>query len=98
MKDKDIYKQIVEKEPYCQLCGSCYELHIHHIIYRSQGGLTIPENLIRLCGRCHRLVHSNKREWLPKLLERQHSIYGNFNEEKIRRGNKWIRKNKEVNL
>ena len=97
MTEKEVYKQIVEKEPYCQLCGSCYELHIHHIYYRSQGGLTIPENLIRLCGRCHRLVHSNKKLWQPRLIERQHSIYGNFNEGKIRRGNKWIRKNKEVN-
>lgn len=91
MTEKEVYKQIVDKEPYCQLCGSCYELHIHHIIYRSQGGLTIPENLIRLCCRCHRLVHSNKREWLPKLLERQHSIYGNFEEKDLKRSNKWMK-------
>lgn len=61
MKDKEVYQKIVEEQPYCQLCGSTNYLHIHHIYYRSQLGLTVEKNLIRLCERCHSLVHSNKK-------------------------------------
>ena len=61
MNEKKIYKEIIEDEPYCMLCGSTYWLQIHHIYYRSQGGLTVPKNLIRLCKNCHDMVHSNKK-------------------------------------
>lgn len=32
-------------------------LKAHHIIYRSQGGSDIIENLITLCPQCHRKAH-----------------------------------------
>lgn len=83
MKDKPIYQQIVENEPYCQLCGSTSYLHIHHIYYRSQLGLTTPKNLIRLCSKCHELVHSNKRKYQPMLLEIQYKKYGYFEKEEV---------------
>jgi hypothetical protein len=41
--------------------------HVHHIIYRSQGGKDLPENLISLDWKCHAMVHSNKPLWLPVL-------------------------------
>lgn len=83
MTDKQIYKQIIESEPYCQLCGSTYFLQVHHIYYRSQLGLTVPKNLIRLCDRCHRLVHSNKRKYQPMLLELQYKKYGEFKKSEV---------------
>lgn len=83
MKDKQIYQMIVENEPYCQLCGSTQYLHIHHIYYRSQLGKTVPKNLIRLCDKCHRLVHSNKRKYQPMLLEKQYEKYGKFEKEEV---------------
>lgn len=83
MKDKDVYKQIVEKEPYCQLCGNTSYLQIHHIYYRSEIGLTVPENLIRLCSKCHRLVHSNKKLYQPMLLEMQFKKYGHFEKKDV---------------
>lgn len=83
MKDRDIYSQIVENEPYCQLCGSSNYLHIHHVYYRSQGGLTTPKNLIRLCEKCHMLVHSNKKKYQPMLLLRQYDRYGYFEKEEV---------------
>lgn len=76
--DKEIYRSIVEEQPYCMLCGSTYWLQIHHIYYRSQGGLTIKKNLIRLCDKCHKLVHSNKKKYQPMLLEIQYKKYGHF--------------------
>ena len=82
-QEKEIYKKIVENEPFCQLCGSTYNLHIHHIYYRSQLGLTTPKNLIRLCSRCHQLVHSNKKKYQPILLELQYKKYGYFSKEEV---------------
>ena len=83
MKDKEVYQKIVEEQPYCQLCGSTNYLHIHHIYYRSQLGLTVEKNLIRLCERCHSLVHSNKRKYQPMLLEYQYKKYGKFEKKEV---------------
>jgi len=45
----------------CQVpgCNCRRNLHIHHIIPRSQGGSDEPSNLIVLCAKCHlRLLHN----------------------------------------
>lgn len=86
MKNRDIYSQIIENETYCQLCGSTSYLHIHHIYYRSQLGLTVPKNLIRLCSKCHELVHSNKKKYQPILLEMQYKKYGKFDKKEVCNG------------
>ncbi len=38
---------------YCQLCDRWGCIQVHHIIYRSQGGGDVDENLIALCIDCH---------------------------------------------
>lgn len=81
MTEKEIYKIIANEEPYCMLCGSTNWLQIHHIYYRSQGGLTVKKNLIRLCQRCHQMVHSNKKKYQPYLLRMQYKKYGHFEKE-----------------
>lgn len=58
----------------CRVCGSYGEsLALHHIRYRSEGGLHVPENLVSVhwmyAPRCHEVVHANKRLWQPLLLE-----------------------------
>ena len=40
---------------------------VHHIVWQSRGGLTEPENLVTLCGRCHALVHENLLEITGKM-------------------------------
>jgi len=68
----DTYKKVVERDKYrCKLCGTSQNLHLHHIIYRSEEKDLInePSNCIMLCFKCHELVHSNKKEWQPKLKE-----------------------------
>lgn len=67
MKEKDIYNYVAEHCPYCALCGSTWNLHIHHINYRSEGGPTALWNLIRLCEQCHIKVHGSKKRWKPYL-------------------------------
>lgn len=63
-----IYQQVDARDE--QTCRACamfcgHERHLHHIRYRSQGGLETTANLVTLCGRggrtgfgCHGLVHN----------------------------------------
>lgn len=67
MKEKEVYEYVVEHCNYCAVCGSTWRLHNHHIEYRSEGGPTTLWNIIRLCEKCHIMVHSNKRVWQPRL-------------------------------
>ena len=41
----------------CASCGSRRSLMIHHVVWASRGGPTVPVNLVTLCARCHALVH-----------------------------------------
>lgn len=93
LEDKKTYEQVVEEQPYCQICGRTHDLHIHHIIYRSQLGNNDIRNLIRLCSDCHRRVHSNKKVWQKKLLLYQFKKYGKFTKEDVTKTNR--RKEKE---
>lgn len=50
----------------CRFCGGVPESPaVHHIRYRSEGGLNVIENLITVhwmyAPRCHEKMHSNKR-------------------------------------
>jgi len=38
-------------------CGSARFLSVHHKVPRTAGGTNDPDNLITLCGNCHRAVH-----------------------------------------
>lgn len=73
----------------CRICGVFVSTPgLHHIDYRSQGGLHVPENLIVvgwLPGHdCHlRFAHSNKRLWQPIL--RQVAITPGVNGLQLRR-------------
>lgn len=57
----------------CRVCGA-YAEHpaLHHVRYRSEGGLHVPENLVTVhwmyAPRCHEVVHANKGRWQPILL------------------------------
>ncbi len=41
----------------CQACGQREQLEVHHLQHRSQGGSDAADNLIVLCGPCHRAAH-----------------------------------------
>lgn len=44
----------------CQHCGvTKTQLQVHHLIYRSNGGSDLENNLITLCKDCHTDVHNN---------------------------------------
>lgn len=41
----------------CVICGSSWGLQCHHIVFRSQGGLSDLRNLACLCMQCHNQAH-----------------------------------------
>jgi len=75
----------IEKENFCQSCGTTRKLQVHHIIpvsYAPEKELD-PDNLITLCKRCHLFVghlcfwrsfNENVREdaeyWLDRITNR----------------------------
>jgi len=68
--EKETYRNVYVRDGgRCRLCGSYKNLHLHHIIYRSESKLLINDvkNCIMLCSECHRLVHSNKNKYQPLL-------------------------------
>jgi hypothetical protein len=53
-----VRKLVTERDVRCRGCGSGASAHIHHIIFKSQGGADEPENLARLCVKCHQRAHA----------------------------------------
>jgi Domain of unknown function (DUF222)/HNH endonuclease len=55
---------LVRDQYRCQTpyCGNVPR-HIHHIQHWADGGLTDLDNLVALCGHCHRLIHSSRNIW-----------------------------------
>ena len=54
----------------CQCCKTKKgTLHVHHIVYRSQGGSDEIENLTTLCEYCHKNLHSGKLKDFESKLE-----------------------------
>ena len=46
-------------------CASTHFLEVHHLVPRSRAGSNKAENLVTLCGRCHRFMHERDREIAP---------------------------------
>jgi len=58
----DISDMVIEKdrELKCSVCGKIIlTLHIHHINKNHNDNR--PENLLKVCRRCHYLIHSKKK-------------------------------------
>jgi hypothetical protein len=59
---------VLSRDSYCcQICNSNWKsknksdnLHVHHILFRSNAGNNSPDNLITLCKICHDDLHSRK--------------------------------------
>lgn len=68
--EKEVYQKTIELyNGQCAICGS-NQIHLHHIRYGGlQGGRkTYLGNVIPLCERHHRLVHTNKKKYMPILI------------------------------
>lgn len=59
--DRDVYAAVHARDNgRCRACGHFGLMHRHHIVYRSQGGQTTPENVCLLCLECHEAVHARR--------------------------------------
>ena len=45
---------------HCLVCGSPWNLAVHHIKSKGSGGGDVPDNLITICGNCHGMAHSGE--------------------------------------
>lgn len=45
----------------CVLCGSMFDLQVHHISYKRFKNENVYEDLITVCPRCHILLHNYYR-------------------------------------
>ena len=69
--EKEVYQKTIELyNGLCAICGS-NQIHLHHIRYGNlRGGRkTYLGNVIPLCERHHRLVHTNKKVYMPMLID-----------------------------
>lgn len=49
----------------CAICGTTQNIHVHHIVFRSQGGDDVDANFCGLCLFHHEEIHANKAmAWL----------------------------------
>lgn len=58
-------RRVLARDGYaCQApgCRHTQHLQVHHRLPRAQGGRTVLENLVTLCGRCHRELHRREEE------------------------------------
>ncbi len=46
----------------CRRCKSRNNLHCHHMVFRSHGGLDTTTNCITVCNCCHDDIHKGKRD------------------------------------
>jgi hypothetical protein len=71
----NVRSYVIERDhSLCRLCGKYVEHPaLHHVRYKSQGGLDVPSNLVVLGWGpghdCHvSVVHAHKGLWMPILL------------------------------
>ena len=87
-KERNEYKQALETyQNQCAICKN-NKVELHHIIYRGYG-LTIKENLIPLCKKCHMEIHSNQKYWTDVLLDMNRDCYGEFDKNDLKRKGKY---------
>lgn len=54
-------KMLFGKEDKCFACGVDGNIHYHHVVPLSLGGVNNPFNLVRLCEDCHNKLHGIKK-------------------------------------
>lgn len=70
-KEKEVYQKTIELfNGECAICRNT-NIHLHHIRYGGlQGGRkTYLGNVIPLCKQHHDLVHTNKKKYMPILID-----------------------------
>ncbi len=56
-------REMLRRDGYCCAVPGCPHklwLDVHHVIFYCEGGVTLPENLIVVCTKCHRNIHKGR--------------------------------------
>ena len=57
----ELKRDILNRDKWmCRFCGSRNNLHVHHIVFRSEQGADAAANLATLCLLCHEGLHQGK--------------------------------------
>lgn len=81
-----VRKEVYERDRWCVLCGTPYNLQCAHFISRGSGGLGIPQNLVMLCIKCHRdYDQSGHRKEIREQIKNYLSRFYEIDERKLRR-------------
>jgi 5-methylcytosine-specific restriction endonuclease McrA len=67
----NVRKAIIKRDKgQCVRCSAPYH-NIHHVIFRSQGGLGTEDNGVCVCYWCHEYAHSSRegRQWFEDYRE-----------------------------
>lgn len=43
----------------CAVCGSTWDIHLHHVLYKSRRGDDVEANIAPLCEYHHRQIHAH---------------------------------------
>ncbi len=58
----DLQKRVFDRDGWrCIMCNSPHNLHMHHVIFRSQQGDDHESNGVTLDWRCHEKLHKDKQ-------------------------------------
>ena len=63
----------------CQICKKKKQhLHVHHIVFKSQGGSDRMDNLVTLCSECHEKIHKGNLQFNKKVKTYKHATQMNI--------------------
>ena len=64
---ESVREYVLQRDGYrCQECHGTQDLHVHHVIPKSDGGPDTPDNLITLCSGCHASRHPVRQVFLAR--------------------------------
>lgn len=59
--EEGLRERILARDRYqCQVCGTTNNLHVHHILFRSQGGQDDESNMVTVCFTHHDAIHAHR--------------------------------------
>jgi hypothetical protein len=78
--DRDNYKCQSKRK-----CKCSEKLHVHHIVFRSDGGSNSPDNLITLCETCHDDLHNGNFEIKGSPSKTRHATHSNIIQSQLKK-------------
>ena len=89
-KERQEYRAVLKRDNgECIICLS-NTVAIHHVVYRSLGGITDRRNMVCLCPKHHAYIHSMGKDGTADMLEYLRGHYGMIEIDDLKRKNRWV--------